>query len=176
MSSGQGHPDSCDVISVMSVNLCYHRASSREGGRGCHLLTSLPFTIEWGLPKDYHPFPLLEAPHLLCFQVQRWDLSFQGNSHSFLNLQGRQLRHLCGSSKAWWSHKLKLKLSQELSSVLPQDTDMWKLKPSTSSNHLPCAHVWLEPRNAVLGLCSLGRGRKGLVAWCNEMPSQAQTG
>lgn len=40
--AGQGRPDSCDVISVTSINVCYHRASSREGGRGViFLLLSL---------------------------------------------------------------------------------------------------------------------------------------
>lgn len=39
--SGQGQSDSSDVISVTSINLCYHRVSSRHRGQGRHLLLPL---------------------------------------------------------------------------------------------------------------------------------------
>lgn len=77
---------SSDVIRATSTNLFYHSVRGRED-KGCHLLTSVLFIIVWSLLEDYSPFPLLEAPHLVLFwfQVQWWNLSFQGNSHSFLN-------------------------------------------------------------------------------------------
>lgn len=103
---------SSDIIGVTSINLCYHWVHGRKC-KGCHLISSPLSTIVSGLLKDCSPFPLLEAPRLVLFwfQVQRWNLSLQGNSHSFLNLQARQLRWLYGIIKTVvFTERLKFKL------------------------------------------------------------------
>lgn len=97
-----------------------------------HLLALLLPRVVFDLLENFHFFLLLAAPQLvLCpSQIQSWDLSFQGNSRFFLDLQKRQT--VSGKSQEHTDHE-DFKLHQ----VFRMVSAAWSHRP-WKSNPQPC--------------------------------------